>query len=150
MLDIIKSLAQNALAEKFGNIAGDTAAQSEAGANGLMDVIQNQLGSGDLSALTGLLSGQGNGGNILSELQNKLGGALEQNGISAAEAKEQAAQAAPDLLNTLKDKFLSQDEADSGFDIGQIAGLLGGGGGGLLGKAAGAANLLNTAKNLFK
>jgi len=150
MLDIIKNLAQNALAEKFGNIAGDTAAQSEAGANGLMDVIQSQLGSGGISALTGLLSGQGDGGNILSELQDKLGGALQQNGISADEAKAQAAQTAPDLLNTLKDKFLSQDQADAGFDLSQLSGLLGGGGGDLLSKAKGAANLLNTAKSLFK
>jgi len=141
--------AQNALAEKFGNIAGDTAAQSEAGANGLMEVIQGQLSSGNLSAITGLLSGQGDGGNILSELQEKLGGALQQNGISAEDARAQAAQAAPDLMNSLKDKFLSQDEADAGFDISQLSGLLGGDAGGLLGKAAGAANLLNKAKNLF-
>lgn len=139
MLDIIKNLAQNALAEKFSNIAGDTAAQSEAGANGLMDIIQSQLGSGDLSALTGLLSGQGDAGNIISQLQDKIGGALEQNGIGAEEAKSQAAQAAPDLLNTLKDKFLSQDQADAGFDISQLAGLVGGDAGGIL----------NKVKNLF-
>lgn len=137
MLDIIKNLALQTLTQKFGNIAGDTAAQSQAGANGLLDVITSQLGSGNIGALTSLLSGKEGGADIINQLQEKLGGALQQNGISAEDAKAQAQSAAPELLNNLKEKFLSQDAADAGFDLSQIEGLIGGDAGNLLNKVKG-------------
>jgi len=67
-----------------------------------------------------------------------LGEVLQQNGMSAQEAQAEAQNRAPDLINSLKDKFLSQDEADKGFDIGSIAELAGGTDG-----------LLKMAKKLF-
>lgn len=58
--------------------------------------------------------------------------------MSASEAQAEAQNTAPDLINSLKDKFLSQDEADKSFDLGAIADIAGGAGG-----------ILNMAKKLF-
>ena len=81
---------------------------------------------------------------------------MQEQGIPAEEAASQASGIAPDLFNTVKEKFASTDEADSGFDLGALAGLAGGGGlGDMLGGAkdlldGDAGGLLGKAKNLFK
>ena len=55
--------------------------------------------------------------------------------MSAEEAKTEAANTTPDLINSLKDKFQSQDEADAGFNLESLTDLIPGGAGGLLNKA---------------
>ena len=66
---------------------------------------------------------------------------LQSKGMNAEEAQAEAGSAMPDLINGLKEKFESKDEADSAFDLGSIASLLGG--------AGGAAGLLGKVKNLL-
>ena len=87
---------------------------------------------------------------------------MQEQGISAEEATAQAGAVAPDLFNTVKEKFASTDAADSAFDISALANLAGGAGlGGILGGAAdmlkggadkaegGAGDLLGKVKDLF-
>jgi hypothetical protein len=54
--------------------------------------------------------------------------------MSAQEAQTEAQNTAPAILDSIKDKFLSKDDADKDFDLGNIAGLLGGNAGSILGK----------------
>jgi len=72
-------------------------------------------------------------------LVGKLTGALQNNGMSAEEAQTEAGNIAPDVLDSIKEKFLSENEEDSGFDLSNITGLIGGD----------AASLISKAKSLF-
>jgi len=113
---------------------------AEAGSNALMDVIKSKMGAGGMSQITDLLS---NGGDSMEnngafqEIQSKMSQVLQEKGMSAEEAQAEAANTTPDLINGLREKFESKDEADKGFDLENIAGMLGGNmgnAGGILGK----------------
>ena len=100
----------------------------------------NQLKSGDLSTVTSLFSNDGNAtqdNSIFQGLVGKLSGVLESKGMSAQEAQTEASNIAPGLVDGIKEKFLSNEASDSGFDISKIGDLLGSEGGGLLDKAKG-------------
>ncbi len=137
MIDMLKKMAIQKLVTKMGANSLSAAATSEAaseGAGALMEKIQAAVSGGNLDQVKDLFSSAGasteeNG--IFQEAQNKMASILQNKGMNAEEAQAEAGSAMPDLINTLKAKFESQDEADSAFDIGAIASLLGGGGGGL-------------------
>lgn len=80
--------------------------------------------SGDqLSQITSLLSNDRDStesNSIFQAIESKLGDILQNQGLSTQKAQD----AAPDLINSLKDKFVSNDEANKGFDLGAIADLL--------------------------
>lgn len=142
MIDMLKRLAIQKLAEKMGANSLSAAATSEAaseGAGALMEKIQAAVGGGNLDQVKDLFSSGGasteeNG--IFQDAKGKMAEILQSKGMNAEEAQAEAGNAMPDLINNLKAKFESQDSADSAFDLGAIASLLGGGGGaaGLLGK----------------
>ena len=144
MLEQLKSLALEKLKEKMlPNSLGadDTAAAAEEGSSELISSLMEQVTGGDLSAITSLFSNDGNAtadNGIAQGLIGKLSGILQSKGMNADDAQTEASNLAPDLIDGIKEKFLSTDAADSGFDIGQIANLVGGGG-----------SLLDKAKGLF-
>ena len=132
------------LAEKMApNSLGQTETQNAAsqGASELINSLTQGIGGGQLSQITSLFSNDGNSTEsnpIFQGIQSKLGDILQNQGMSASEAQAEAQNTAPDLINSLKDKFLSQDDADKGFDLGAITDMAGGAGG-----------ILNIAKKLF-
>lgn len=138
MIEMLKKMAMEKLAEKMApNSLGQNETQAAAGegASELISSLTQGLAGGNLSDVTSLFSNDGNSTEsnpIFQGLQNKLGDILESKGMNAQEAQAEAQNTAPDLINTLKDKFLSQDDADKDFDLGNIAGLLGGDSGGIL------------------
>ena len=146
MLDLLKNLAVQKLQETMSSNslgAEATNAAAEEGSSELMSSLMEQVKSGDLSAVTSLFSNDGNAtenNSIFQGLVGKLTGVLESKGMGASEAQTEASNIAPNLINGLKDKFLSGDAADSGFDISKIGDLLGGDAGG---------SLLDKAKGLF-
>ena len=75
-----------------------------------------------------MFSGEGDGAGLVSGFQDKLGSIMQEQGMSAEEATSQASGIAPDIFNTVKEKFASSDEADAGFDLSALAGLAGGAG----------------------
>ena len=144
MLDLLKKVALEKLKEKMlpNSLGADaTQAAAESGSSELINSLMGQVQSGDLSAITSLFSNDGNAtqdNGVFQGLVGKLSGVLQNNGMSAAEAKTEASNIAPDLVEGIKEKFQSTNAADSAFDIGKIGDLLGGeAGGGLLNKAKG-------------
>ncbi len=134
----------NQMAKKMmGNSLGATETNEAAseGAGAFMEIIQSQISSGNLSQVTALFSGDGDASSngIFNMLQGKLSEILQSKGMSAEEAQTEAQNTAPDLINGLKDKFMSTDDADKAFDIGGLASMVGGDAG----------NVLNKMKNLF-
>lgn len=144
MLDLLKTMAMQKLAEKMApNSLGVSETQNAAseGASELISSLTQGLGAGQLSQVTSLFSNDGNStesNTIFQGIQSKLGDILQNQGMSAQEAQAEAQSTAPDLINSLKDKFLSQDEADKGFDLSSLTDLAGGAGG-----------MLDIAKKLF-
>ena len=142
---MLKKMAMEKLADKMAPNSlsdGDTQAAASEGASELISSLTQGLAGGKLSEITSLFSndGQSTESNpIFQGLQSKLGDILQNRGMDAETAQAEAQNTAPDLINSLKDKFLSQDEADKDFDLGNIADLLGGNTGGIL----------NQVKNLF-
>jgi len=132
------------LGEKMApNSLGQNETQNAAseGASELINSLTQGVGGGQLSQITSLFSNDGNSTEsnpIFQGIQSKLGDILQNQGMNEQEARAEAQNTAPDLINSLKDKFLSQDEADKGFDLGAIAEM-----------AGGTSGILNMAKKLF-
>ena len=132
------------LAEKMApNSLGQNETQNAAneGASELINSLTQGIGGGQLSQITSLFSNDGNSTEsnpLFQGIQSKLGDILQNQGMNKQEARAEAQNTAPDLINSLKDKFLSQDEADKDFDLGAIAEM-----------AGGASGILNMAKKLF-
>jgi len=151
----MQQIASKVMGSSLG--ADASGAVAEQGAGAFIGMIQEKMGAGGLGAVTSMLTGQGEEGNeMMSGFSNKLGNIMQEQGMPAEEATEKVGSAVPEIMNTIKEKFASSDEADSGFDISALAGLAGGGLGGALGGAAdmlkgagGAGDLLSKAKNLF-
>ena len=143
MFELLKNLAVQKLQEKMmpNSLGAEaTAAAAEEGSSELINGLLEQVKSGDLSAVTSLFSNDGNAtaeNGIAQGLIGKLSGILQSKGMSSEEAQTEASNITPDILDGLKEKFLSGDAADSGFDISNIGDLLGGDAGGLLNKAKG-------------
>ena len=143
MLDLLKKVALEKLTEKMlpNSLSSDaTQAAAEEGSSELINGLMDQLKSGGLSAVTSLFSNDGNAtqdNGVFQGLVGKLSGILENKGMSADEAKNEANNIAPSLVDGLKDKFLSSSESDSGFDLSKLGDLVGGDSGSLLDKAKG-------------
>jgi len=147
MIDIIKNLVTQKISESINNkLSGEQAAEAgEAGTSAIWETITSQVGGGNIEGIQKIFSGDDGdiaSNPIFENVKEKLAGVLQNNGATAEEAQEQAQNTAPELIKSLKDKFQSSSEEDKGFDISQIAGLIGGGEGGI-------GNALNAAKGLF-
>ncbi len=140
MLQQLKQLAIQKLQERMaGNPlnAESTGAAAQEGAGALIESLTSKLGAGGLDQVKDLFSneGQAMGENgIFQDLQGKLSSILQAKGMNAADAAAEAKNTAPDLINGLKERFLSSADADKDFDLSQITNLLGGNAGGILNK----------------
>lgn len=147
MLEQLKSIAFEKLKDAMASNSlgeNETAAAATQGSSELISGLMENFSGGNLGAITSLFSNDGNAtedNSVFQGLVGKLTGVLQQNGMSAEAAQSEASNIAPGLVDGLKEKFLSSDAADSGFDITNIADVLGGGDtGGLLDKAKGLFN----------
>lgn len=145
MFDQLKEMAVQQLTKKmFSNSLGENETKEAAseGSNVLMDLVKSQIASGGLSKVQDLFSNGGDSmesNGIFQSLQGELGEILQNKGMNAEEAQKEAANTAPDFINSIRDKFESKEEADSGFDLGAITDLIPGGAG----------DAINKLKNLF-
>lgn len=155
MLENLKQLAVQQLISKMAsNSLSESATQEAAteGASGIMDIIKSKIAGGNLEDVTALFSGQSMEGNgVFAEAKSKLMETLQAKGMNAEEATAEAANTAPDLINSLKDKFLSTDAADSAFNLEALSGLVSGSAGDMLKNAVGdnVGGILDKAKNLL-
>ncbi|WP_291966444.1 hypothetical protein [Maribacter sp.] len=143
MLDQLKQMAIQKLQETMSANSLNSEATSgaaEEGANSLISGLMDKISAGDLSAVTSLFSNDGNAtedSGIVQNLKGKLAEILESKGMNAEEAQAEASNVAPDLVNGLKEKFLSNEASDSAFSLENLSGLVGGDAGSLLDKAKG-------------
>jgi len=154
MFESLKQMAiQQLMSKMASNALGATETQAAAseGANGIVDILKSKLAGGNLDEVKDLFSGGNMESNsIFSEAKAKMTETLQAKGMSAEEAEAEAANTTPDLLNSLKEKFQSTEEADSAFDLESLAGLIPGGVGGILKNVAGnAGGILGKAKDLL-
>jgi len=153
MFEQLKQMAmQQLMAKMASNALGATETQEAAteGANGIMDILKSKIAGGNMADVKDLFSGgdiQNNA--VFAEAKAKMSETLQAKGMSAEEADAEAANTTPDLINSLKDKFQSKDEADSAFDLESLTSLIPGGAGDLLNKVGGAGGIMNAAKNIF-
>lgn len=153
MFEQLKQIAMQQLASKMAsNVLGATETQEAAseGANGIMDILKSKIAGGNLEEVKSLFSGgnmESNG--IFAEAKAKMAETLQSKGMSADEASAEAANTTPDLISSLKDKFLSTDEADSAFNLESLSNLIPGGAAGLLKNVGGVGDILNKAKNIL-
>lgn len=143
MIDLLKKMAVEKLTEKmFSNSLStdDTKSAAEEGSSMITNLLMDQVKSGNLSAVTSLFSNDGNAtenNGLFKTIIGLLSNVLMSKGMGADEAKTEASNIAPGLIDGLKDKFLSDKSEDSGFDLSKMGDLLGGDTGGLLGKVGG-------------
>ena len=153
MFENLKQMAMQQLMSKMAsNALGATETQEAAteGANGIMDILKAKVAGGNMEDIKDLFSGGNMENNsVFAEAKAKMSETLQAKGMSAEDAEKEAANTTPDVLNSLKDKFQSTDEADAAFDLDALANLIPGGAGDLLKNVGGAGDLLNKAKNLF-
>ncbi len=139
MFDMLKKMAIQRLMSKMAANSLGAAATEEAaqeGASGIMDILQSKIAGGKAAEIKELFSGGDVANNgIFAEAKAKMAETLQAKGMSAEEAEVEAANTTPDLINSLKDKFQSQDEADSAFNLDSLTNLIPGGAGDLLNKA---------------
>lgn len=155
MLGSLKQLAMRKLMEKMASNAlgaDATSAAAEEGAGALINSIKNKIAGGNLSEVTEMFKGENLENNgVFGEAKSKLAEILQSKGMSAEEASAEAERTAPDLVNGLKEKFESTDEADKEFNLDDLKNM---NPADLLNKAqdllgGNAGDLLNKAKNLF-
>lgn len=117
-----------------------TAAMESAGE--LLSTIKEKLAGGNLNEIVEIFSNKGRSTeetNVFVDIKDKMTQILLKKGMSSEEASTEAGNVAPDLINTLKEKFLSPKDKDKDFDLGKIGEMLGGDAG----------SLFSTAKKLF-
>lgn len=145
MFDQLKEMAVQQLTQKmFSNSLGENETKEAAseGSNALMDMVKSQIAAGGLSQVQDLFSKGGNSmesNGLFQNLQGKLSEILQNKGMNADEAQQEAANTAPDFINSIRDKFESKDEADNAFDLNSITSLIPGNAG----------DAINKLKNLF-
>jgi len=154
MFESLKQMAiQQLMSKMASNALGATETQAAAneGANGILDILKSRISGGNLDQVKDLFSGGDMESNsIFSEAKAKMCETLQAKGMSAEEAEAEAANTTPDLLNGLKEKFQSTDEADSAFDLESLANLIPGGVGNILKNVTGnAGGILGKAKDLL-
>lgn len=146
MLDLVKDLVQSKASEFLGgqNLSDEQVNQAtEVAGDSVVGELSKQVMSGNLGEITKLLSGESGGisespivkniiGSFAGDLMSKVGlGSDSANGIASS--------LIPTVMSALSGKFQSEDEGDAGFDLGAIAGMLGGESGG---------NLMDNLKNM--
>jgi len=152
MIDLLKNMVMQQIVSKMG--AGASDAIAEQGAGAFISMIKEKVSGGGIGDLTAMFSGAGgDAGGMVAGFQEKLGSIMQENGVPADEAAEKASSVAPDIINTVKEKFQSNDPANNAFDISSLTGLVGGAGG-LMGSAGdllkgNAGDIMNKAKDLF-
>ncbi|WP_405414496.1 hypothetical protein [Maribacter sp. Asnod1-A12] len=143
MLDQLKQMAIEKLQETMSANSLNsetTSGAAEEGASSLINLLMEKVSSGDLSAVTSLFSNDGNAtedSGIVQNLKGKLAEILENKGMNTEEAQAEASNVAPNLVNSLKEKFLSNEASDSAFSLESLSGLVGGDAGSILNKAKG-------------
>lgn len=143
MFEQLKKMAFEKLGESmFSNSldSNNTKAAAEEGASSLISSITEKLGSGGLDQITDLFSGSDEGmqqNGLFESVKNQFSGVLENKGMNRAEAEQEADSVLPGLIGSLKEKFMSTNEADKDFDLGALANIGEGGIGGILDKAKG-------------
>ncbi|WP_276492809.1 hypothetical protein [Maribacter zhoushanensis] len=143
MLNQLKQMAIQKLQETMSANSLNSEATSgaaEEGASSLINSLMENVSAGDLSAVTSLFSNDGNAtedSGIVQNLKGKLAEILESKGMNAEEAQAEASNVAPGLVDSLKEKFLSNEASDSAFSLENLSGLVGGDAGSLLDKAKG-------------
>ncbi len=133
------------LGEKMLNNVLSPSATNEAaeeGAGSIISSITGMLGEGGLSKITDLFSGSDDGmkeNGLFQNVISQFSGVLENKGMDAQAAKNEAESVLPGIIGSLKEKFVSEDAADKDFDLSSLANLAGGAGGigGLMDKAKG-------------
>tara|TARA_R110000744_G_scaffold364661_1_gene473262 strand:- start:1140 stop:1577 length:438 start_codon:yes stop_codon:yes gene_type:complete len=141
MLDQLKQMAIQKLQESMSANSLNPEATNNAaeeGASSLINELMGKISGGDLSAITSLFSNDGNAtedSGIVQNLKGKLAEILESKGMSTSEAEAEAGNVAPGLVDSLKEKFLSNEEGDAAFSLDNLSGLVGGDAGSLLNKA---------------
>jgi hypothetical protein len=141
MLEQLKQLAFQKLQEKMaGNKLNDADTSSAAmeSAGELLSTIKEKLAGGNLNEIVEIFSNDGRATeetNLFGDIKDKMTQILLKKGMSSDEATAEAGNVAPDLINTLKEKFLSPKEEDKDFDLGKIGEMLGGDAGDLFSKA---------------
>ena len=153
MLDQLKRLAMQQLMKKMaGNRLGasETQQAAEQGTNGLMEAITGAIsGGGGVGQLKDLLSNNGNASEdngLFQNIQSKIQESLQAQGMSEEEAKAEAAETCPHVIDSMKEKFESEAEEDKGFNLDSFTQLAEGGLGDMLKNPGG---LMNAAKNLL-
>jgi len=143
MLDQLKKLATQKLQETMsGNSLGasETTEAAGEGASSLINSIKEKLSSGQLDQVKDLFSQDGESlenNEIFKNVQEKIAEVIQAKGMNAEDAQQEAKATTADVLNGIKEKFASKDEADSAFSLEALTGLLGGNAGDLLNKAKG-------------
>ena len=139
MFEQLKQVAiQKLMSKMASNSLGNSETQEAAteGASGFMDIIKGKIAGGKIEEVKALFSGENMENNgVFAEAKSKMAETLQAKGMSAEEANAEAANTTPDLLNSLKDKFLSPAEEDSAFNLESLTNLIPGGVGGLMNKA---------------
>lgn len=144
MLEQIKKIAMQQLAEKMAsNSLGQQETQNAAnqGASQLINSLTEGITNGQLCQITSLFSNDGNSTQsnpLFQGLQGKMADILQNQGMAAPEAQNEAQHRAPEMIDAIKERFLSDDPKDREFDLGSIAEL-----------AGGKEGLMNMAKSLF-
>lgn len=140
MLEQLKRIAMQKLAQKMAGNSLNTEATGSAaqeGAGALISALTSKLGAGNLDQVKDLFS---NGGQSLEEngifqdVQGKLQQILQSKGMNAEEAMAEAKNTAPDVINSLKEKFTSSASEDSAFDVESISKWVGGDAGSMINK----------------
>ncbi len=141
MLDQLKGFALDKIKEQFApNSLNEEQTQqaSEEGTNAFMSMIQEQLSGGKLDVVQGLFSNGAQSDNpLVGGLKDKLVGILQNKGLNAQEAQQNAESAVPGIINSLKDRFQSPSEEDKDFDLGSLTQLIPGDAGDMINKIGG-------------
>jgi len=143
MFENLKRVAIQRLAQKMaGNALSNeaTGAAAEEGAGAVLESLKSKLAGGNISQIQELFSGGNLESNeLFQNAKSKMTEVLQSKGMSAEEAAAEAEATTPDLINGLKEKFDSTDEADAEFNLQSLSKWI----------PADAGSILNQAKKLL-
>lgn len=134
MFDKLKDLAMSKLAEKMEqNSLGEneTKEAAQEGGNAFLDLIKSKVAEGKFPRIQEMLEGKGKlqENEIFQDLKGKMQDILKNKGMEQGEAEKESEGIIPGLIDNLKDRFLSKEDADKDFDLSKIEGIVGGLGG---------------------
>ncbi len=105
----------------------ETQEAANEGAGIFADLLSSKIGAGKLDQVKDLFQNREGFQNneLFQNLQGKLGQILQNKGMNAQEAEAEAQNVAPGIIDSLRERFESKEEADSGFDLNNIQGMIG-------------------------